>query len=107
MAQNLEELILEAYGPEGAAILIEAITDSKNRTISEIKKIINDNNAKWAESGSVRWAFHQAPIDADKTQMNWQAKFKQEISEQGKQKLQNLIQALEEHDDVQEVYTNT
>ena len=123
--QNLEELILEAYGPEGAAILIEAITDSKNRTISEIKKILSDYGAKWAESGSVRWAFHQAPIDADKTQtsadeiradlhndprisvlIRWQAKFKQEISEQGKQKLQNLIQTLEEHDDVQEVYSN-
>ena len=107
--QNLEELILEAYGPESVAILIEAITDSKNRTISEIKKILNDHSAKWAESGSVRWAFdHIADsrgLDAD-SRGNWQAKFKQEISEQGKQKLQNLIQTLEEHDDVQEVYSN-
>ena len=37
-SDNLEELTMEAYGPEGAAIIIEAATDSKNRTISEVKK---------------------------------------------------------------------
>lgn len=98
--KNLEELILEAYGPGGTAVLIEAITDSKNRTIAEVKKILNDNNAKWAEPGSVRWAF-------EKSADQWQSKFNQEISDEAKNGLARLIQELESHDDVQRVYTNT
>src|SRR3989344_8073236 len=75
--KNLEELVIEAYGPEGAAILIEAITDNKNRAIAEIRKILNDNNAKIAVQGSVRWVFESTADSHGK----WQAKFKQEISE--------------------------
>ena len=98
-ANNLEELIIEAYGPEGTAILIEAITDNKNRTISEIRKILNDYDAKWAEAGSVRWAFENKDGD-------WQAKFKQEISNKAKEKIQNLISELEESGEVQKAHTN-
>jgi YebC/PmpR family DNA-binding regulatory protein len=97
--QNLEELILEAYGPGGAAMLIEAATDNKNRTIPEIKKILSDAGGKWAESGSVRWAF-------EKTPGGWQAKFPQIVSDDDRKKLEALIAALREHDDVQEVYVN-
>ncbi len=100
--KNLEELIIEAYGPEGAAILIEVITDNKNRTIAEIKKILSDNNAKFAEAGSVRWAF-----EAVGGEDGWQAKFKQEISADAKEKLISLISELENRDDVQKVYTNS
>ncbi len=96
---DLEELIIESYGPEGTAILIEAITDNKNRTVSEIKKILNENNAKIAEPGSVLWAFENKSGD-------WQAKFKQEISNEAKDRLQNLISKLEENDDVQKIHVN-
>jgi YebC/PmpR family DNA-binding regulatory protein len=101
--KNLEELLIEAYGPEGIAILIEAITNNRNRTIAEIKKILNENGAKWAESGSVRWAFEQM---TDERGLLWQAKFKQEASQEAKEKIQTLIQKLEEHNDVQKVYAN-
>src|SRR3989344_2304728 len=40
--EQLEELTFEAYGPGGVAILIEVISDNKNKTVSEIKKIIGD-----------------------------------------------------------------
>jgi len=103
--KDLEDLIIEAYGPEGAAILIEAITDSHNRTIAEIKKILSDNNAKFAEPGSVKWAFNP-PIGGAGISGEWQAKFKQEISDEAKEKLQNLIEALEDRDDVQDVFVN-
>ncbi len=107
--KDLEELLIEAYGPEGSAILIEAITDSRNRTISEVKKILGDHNAKFGEQGSVKWAFDQSADkrgpDADE-RGNWIVKFKQEISEEAKQKLQELIEELEERDDVQKIYTN-
>ncbi len=102
--ENLEELLLEAYGPEGVAILIEAITDSKNRTVAEIKKILSDNEAKLAEPGSVLWAFERVKTDSGLT---WKEKFKQDISPDANQKLQKLIEELLDQNEVQEVYTNT
>ncbi len=98
-SDNLEELTMEAYGPEGAAIIIEAATDSKNRTISEVKKILSDHGAKWAETGSVRWAF-------ENINGAWQAKIKQKISREAEEKLLGLIQELEERDDIQKIYDN-
>lgn len=97
--KNLEELIIGAYGPEGVAILIEAITDNKNRAIPEIKKILHNHDAKFAEPESVLWAFEN--IDGHR-----QAKFKQQISEESKNKINELIEALENQDDIQKVYTN-
>lgn len=58
-AGNLEELLLEAYGPGGKAILISAITDNKNRALAEIKHILNEYGGKFASSGSVRWMFEE------------------------------------------------
>ncbi|MEK7555567.1 MAG: YebC/PmpR family DNA-binding transcriptional regulator [Patescibacteria group bacterium] len=99
IGKNLEELIIEAYGPEGVAILIEAATDNRNRTVAEIKKILNEQNAKWADPGSVQWAFENKNGD-------WQAKFKQSASNETKEKLKNIIAELENHDDIQKVHTN-
>lgn len=107
--EKMEEMIMEAYGPGGAAILIEAITDSKNRTVAEIKKILNNNDGKWAEAGSVRWAFEQIADlrepDAD-LRGKWRAKFPLAISEEDKTQLSALVNTLYEHGDVQKVYTN-
>jgi len=97
--ENLEELVFEAYGPAGAAILIEAISNSRNRTIQEVKLILKEHNGKWAESGSVQWAF-------EKTTDGWTAKFPQEITDEEKTKLVALLETLEDNDDVQEVYIN-
>lgn len=103
-AQNdLEELVFEAYGPGGVAILVEAISDSKNRTVAEVKRILHDHESKWAETGSVRWAFEPT---SDSEAVTWKAKFPQSIDESDKKKLRALIEDLEEHDDVQKVYTN-
>jgi YebC/PmpR family DNA-binding regulatory protein len=102
--EDLEELTFEAYGPAGAAIIIEAISNSRNRTVQEIKTILRDRNGKWAESGSVLWAFEKTTDPATGT--SWKAKFPQDISDADKAKLVTLLEALEENDDVQEVYTN-
>lgn len=96
---SAEELIFEAYGPGGAAIIIEAISDSRNRAVAEIKKILSDFEGKWAETGSVRWAF-------DQTNSGWVAKFPQDIPTDDENKLKTLINALETHDDVQKVHSN-
>lgn len=58
-AEKLEEVIFEAYGPGGIAIIIEGVTDNKNRTLTEIKQILNQNNGKLADEGSVRWLFER------------------------------------------------
>src|SRR4030042_999885 len=50
---QLEETIYEAYGPGGAAIIIEVITDNKNRTVSEIKHILNSFGGTLSGTGSV------------------------------------------------------
>jgi len=54
---SLEPFAVEAYGPEKTALIIEGITDNKNRTLSEIKQILNQKNGKMAEEGSVKWMF--------------------------------------------------
>ena len=97
---SLAELVLEAYGPGGAAILIEVLTNSKNRTVAEVKKILSDYEGKWAEVGSVCWAFEATPENG------WRAKFPQEISAADRVKLDDLIAALQAHADVQRVCTN-
>jgi len=78
----------------------KAITDSKNRAVAETKKILSDHEAKWADPGSVLWAF-------EKTAEGWQGKFKHEITPGGKEKLKTLIEELENHNDIQRITTNT
>ena len=54
-----EEMSYEGYGPNGIAIFIEVITDNKNRTVSELRHILNKNNGSLAEPGSVAWMFER------------------------------------------------
>jgi len=54
---RMEEILYEAYGPGGIALIIEGITDNKNRTLSETRHILSQNNSKLAENGSVIWLF--------------------------------------------------
>ena len=97
--KDLQEILIEAYGPEGVGLIIEAITDNSNRTISEIRHLLEENGAKMATPGSVQWSF-------EKINNNWQAKFQQPISEAAKKQLQELISKIEEYEDVQHVVTN-
>ena len=60
--QQLKEVTLEAYGPSGSALLIEAITDNRNRTVAEIKHILERNGGHLAEKGSVLWLFEKKII---------------------------------------------
>lgn len=59
---TLEEVIYEAYGPGGIAIMIEGITDNKNRTLSEIKNILSIHNGKLAGGGSVSYLFEKRGV---------------------------------------------
>lgn len=56
--EKLEELIIEAFGPYGTSLILEIITDNKNRTLSEIRQILSKHNGKLASEGSVKWLFN-------------------------------------------------
>ncbi|MEZ5307310.1 MAG: YebC/PmpR family DNA-binding transcriptional regulator [Pyrinomonadaceae bacterium] len=54
---NYEEITYEAYGPGGVAILIETMTDNRNRTVAELRHLLSKNGGNLGESGSVAWMF--------------------------------------------------
>src|SRR5215204_2578839 len=56
---NYEEITYEGYGPGGAALLIESMTDNRNRTVAEIRHIFSKNGGNLGESGSVGWMFEK------------------------------------------------
>ena len=76
-SEILEEVSFEAYGPGGIAIIIEGITDNKNRSLGEIKQILNQNGGKLVAEGSVRWLFEKKGcivIDLNLQKEDWKNK---------------------------------
>ncbi len=66
---QLEEVQFEGYGPGGAALLVNAATDNRNRTVSEIRHLFSKNGGSLGEQGSVAWMFErksQILVDAEK-----------------------------------------
>jgi len=88
---QLEELSIEAIAPGNVPLKIKAITDNRNRTISEIKKILGDYSAKMVPPGSISWMFSQpAPL----------------LDEHTHQQIEKLFEALDDNDDVDDVISN-
>lgn len=90
-----EQITYEAYGPGGCALIIETLTENKNKAAQEIKHILIKNGFELAAPGSATWAFDK---NIPKNTIS--------ISEEDGQKLGVLIEELEENDEVQEVFTN-
>lgn len=61
-AAALQEVTYEAYGPGGVAILIEAMTDNRNRTVADVRAIFNKFGGNLAEAGAVTWLFDQRGV---------------------------------------------
>jgi YebC/PmpR family DNA-binding regulatory protein len=59
---TLEEIRYEGYGPGGVAILIEALTDNRNRTAADIRAAFNKNGGNLGETGCVSWMFSQKGV---------------------------------------------
>lgn len=57
--QNYEEITYEGYGPGGAAVLIESLTDNKNRAVAEIRHIFSKCSGNLGENGCVGWMFEK------------------------------------------------
>ncbi len=160
---KIEELTIEAYGPAGIALIIDAITDNKNRTLAEIKFLLGQHGGKVAEGGGVNWLFERKGaliinaaaagmskddiellvIDSGAQDLKWQTEDLLEIftrvedldkvrkvletknikpesisldwvpkneieapDEKTKHQVERLFEALEENDDVNEIYSN-
>jgi YebC/PmpR family DNA-binding regulatory protein len=156
---SYEEITYEGYGPGGVAMIVTALTDNRNRTVAEIRKIFSKNGGNLGESGCVAWMFQKKGlivVDKDKidedellgialdagaedvrpgdamyeviTSVEDFEPVKQEITTKGiepssaeislmpqttvrlegnqARQLLKLMDELEEHDDVQNVYAN-
>lgn len=57
-----EEITYEGYAPNGIAMIIESVTDNKNRTVAELRHTISKNNGNLGESGSVSWMFERKGV---------------------------------------------
>jgi YebC/PmpR family DNA-binding regulatory protein len=68
-AQALETVVYEGYGPNGVALIVEALTDNRNRTASDVRHAFDKNDGNLGGSGAVAWLFERRGvilIDADK-----------------------------------------
>ncbi len=61
---SYESAIYEGYGPGGVAVFVEALTDNRNRTVSEVRHLFSKYNGGMAESGAVAWVFDQQGLIA-------------------------------------------
>ena len=98
--KDMEDVLIEGYGINGVAFLVSAITDNKNRTIAEIRKIFSDHEGKFANPGSVMWAFEKDQ------EGNFVPKFPTKIDDAIIEKISALEEALDDHDDVVNIFTN-
>lgn len=158
-AENYDEIRYEGYGPNGVAIIVEAMTDNRNRTASNVRSTFAKNGGNLGETGSVSFQFErkgeivypasagnddaifEAAIEAgaedvessedghiiycadtdlgevstaletalgesDSTKLIWKPNVTTELGLEDMQKLMKLLDALEDDDDVQHVYSN-
>jgi len=158
--QSYEAVTYEGYGPGGIAILVDALTDNKNRTVADLRHQFSKKGGNLAETGAVSWMFEKkgaltmkAPdmsedelleilIDYDvsdirkdegmfviycepkeldivkkaleahsgiiveSAELDWVAKNPMDLDEAQSTKALELLEVLDDHDDVQNVYTN-
>lgn len=102
-SENMESITYEGYGPGGVGIIIETLTDNRNRTAQEIKHIFSKNGFSLGGIGSVTWAFVKENTPEG---LIWKPNTLVSLSEDDIKNLEKLIDELEENDDVQDVYIN-
>jgi YebC/PmpR family DNA-binding regulatory protein len=157
--EALEEVSFECFGPGGISLIVEGITDNKNRTLGEIKVALNQNGGKLAGEGAVRWMFgrkgiiivlpeekpkeelellaieagaddvswhegslniytkpedlekvkkslEEKKLQIDSVSLDWVAKEEISILNKEKEQAQQLFEALDENDSVNDIYSN-
>jgi YebC/PmpR family DNA-binding regulatory protein len=96
---QMESIVYEAYGPGGTALIIDVLTDNKNRTAQEIKAVLSRHDIALAAPGSALWAFHKEGPE-------WKPITTTTMDDTDIEKLGAIVEELEANDDVQSVVTN-
>ena len=96
---SLEEIVYEAFGPGGVGLIITTVTDNNNRTAPELRHIFHKAGYHLGAPGSAMWAFLKTDTGG------YRPTSPVDITDEDGEKLSHLIEALEEQDDVQEIYT--
>ncbi|MFA6253778.1 MAG: YebC/PmpR family DNA-binding transcriptional regulator [Candidatus Paceibacterota bacterium] len=97
---SFEEVIYEAYGPAGVALIVVGITDNKNRTTPEIKHLLSQNGGNLGGAGSTTWAFLK------QNDGNFVAQNTLPLPPEDKDKLEKLLETLNEHEDIKIIFHN-
>lgn len=97
---GLESARYEAYGPGGTALIIDTITDNKNRTVAEIKHLLLKNGGSFAGSGAAIWAFEITKEGELKPRVTIP------LNDSDTEALRRLLDSLNDNDNVQNLYTN-
>lgn len=97
---ELEPVVYEAYGPGGVALMIHALTDNKNRTTQEIKHLLVLQGVELSSPGAASWAFTKTGMDYVPNEPLI------EVSGADEGRLGAILEALDDHEDVQQVFTN-
>lgn len=97
---TLEEINYEGYGPGGVAVLVETMTDNRQRTVAEIRNIFTKGGGNMGTAGCVAWLFTKA---ADGSMI---PQYTVPVGGETAHQVINLVKALEDNDDVQNIYAN-
>ncbi|MEK7068843.1 MAG: YebC/PmpR family DNA-binding transcriptional regulator [Patescibacteria group bacterium] len=98
-ASALEAITYETYGPGGVAIIIETLTDSRNRTAQEMKHLLAELGLALVAPGSALWAF-------EKTQDVYAPKTTVALSESDREQLMKILEKIRAQADVEKAFTN-
>jgi len=156
--QSYDEITYEGYGPGGIAVMVDALTDNKNRTVAELRRLFSSEGGVLAEPGAVGWMFERlgvirvsgktsednllellidydirdisqsdslfvistdvrslesvkqaltnAGLTVESAEIEWVAKDDLSVSEEQQKQAYEFLAAIEDHDDVQNIYTN-
>ena len=94
---ELIELIIEGFGPGGYAVIIQAVTDNSNRTVAEIRCLMEKHGGSMGEPGSVGYMF-------EKNEEGYKPKYLMPVDDM--EKAREFLNIVRENDDVQEIYAN-
>ncbi len=95
--EELIEATYEGYGPEGTAFMVKVVTNNKNRTLAQIRRIFEDQEGRVSEAGSAAYIFSDPENPTFTIPVSDPKKAKKVLA---------LANALDDHEDVQEVYSN-
>jgi YebC/PmpR family DNA-binding regulatory protein len=100
---TLEEFTYEAVGPEGAAFIIDGVTDKKSRTLSDLRNVLTEHDVKLAENGSQRWQFNRLGTFLMKASQDIYEAAELAAIEAGAEDVQHGAEGIEVYTDPQQV----